>query len=92
MREPSTTNTWARRNLNVRSNIIIKYQRLNLSVLAGCCIYKKPVAFGESSSEDDEDCENCFGHPEKRRRNRKGEVDNDNNEPCEHDHQTGIGD
>ncbi|XP_075151327.1 E3 ubiquitin-protein ligase PPP1R11 [Haematobia irritans] len=51
-----------------------------------CCIYKKPVAFGESSSEDDEDCENCFGHPEKRRKNRKPGGDDgghNGNEPCE---------
>uniref|UniRef100_A0A0K8V5U6 E3 ubiquitin-protein ligase PPP1R11 n=2 Tax=Bactrocera latifrons TaxID=174628 RepID=A0A0K8V5U6_BACLA len=34
-----------------------------------CCIYKKPVSFGESSSSDDDECEHCFGHPEKRRRN-----------------------
>ncbi|XP_065357008.1 E3 ubiquitin-protein ligase PPP1R11 [Calliphora vicina] len=53
-----------------------------------CCIYKKPVAFGESSSEDDEECEHCFGHPEKRRRNRKhdhgehNEHNHDDNDPC----------
>ncbi|XP_017475324.1 PREDICTED: protein phosphatase 1 regulatory subunit 11 isoform X1 [Rhagoletis zephyria] len=34
-----------------------------------CCIYKKPVNFGESSSSDEEECEHCFGHPEKRRKN-----------------------
>lgn len=68
-----------------------------LSPFPGCCIYKKPVAFGESSSEDDEDCENCFGHPEKKRRNRKHHHDengddnhhHNDNEPCEHhDHET----
>jgi len=44
-----------------------------------CCIYKKPTKFGESSSEDDEECEHCFGHPEKRRKNLK-------NHKCDHDH------
>ncbi|KAG9509139.1 E3 ubiquitin-protein ligase PPP1R11, partial [Fragariocoptes setiger] len=33
-----------------------------------CCIYEKPRAFGESSSEsEDEDCEHCRGHVEKKR-------------------------
>jgi len=29
-----------------------------------CCIYKKPHVFGESSSESDDDCEDCHGHVE----------------------------
>lgn len=38
----------------------------------GCCIYKKPLEFGESSSDDDEDeCDHCFGHVEKKKKNRK---------------------
>ncbi|XP_055370775.1 E3 ubiquitin-protein ligase PPP1R11 [Condylostylus longicornis] len=37
-----------------------------------CCIYKKPTVFGESSSESDDECENCFGHPEKKKKNRGG--------------------
>ncbi|XP_014099270.1 E3 ubiquitin-protein ligase PPP1R11 [Bactrocera oleae] len=52
-----------------------------------CCIYKKPVNFGESSSSDDEECEHCFGHPEKRRRNTnkshdyvKDDTENNSNE------------
>lgn len=36
-----------------------------------CCIYKKPSVFGESSSESEDECENCFGHPEMKHRNRK---------------------
>lgn len=43
----------------------------------GCCIYRKPLSFGESSSEDDEDCENCFGHPEKRLKNQQRRKRND---------------
>ena len=34
-----------------------------------CCIYKKTRAFGESSSDEDEECEHCFGHPEKKKKN-----------------------
>lgn len=45
----------------------------------GCCIYKKPLEFGESSSEEDDDeCEHCFGHVEKKKKNQK--------KHCEHDH------
>ncbi|CAN8010345.1 unnamed protein product [Ixodes pacificus] len=33
-----------------------------------CCIYEKPRAFGESSSDsDDGECDNCRGHVELRR-------------------------
>lgn len=33
-----------------------------------CCIYTKPRKFGESDSEDsDDECEQCFGHVEKRK-------------------------
>lgn len=37
--------------------------------LVGCCIYKKPKEFGESSSsEDDSDdeCDHCKGHVDKK--------------------------
>lgn len=37
----------------------------------GCCIYRKPLAFGESSSSEDDECEHCFGHPEKRKKKKK---------------------
>lgn len=29
-----------------------------------CCVYVKRHAFGESSSESEDECENCFGHVE----------------------------
>lgn len=29
-----------------------------------CCVYVKAKAFGESSSESDDECEHCFGHVE----------------------------
>lgn len=32
-----------------------------------CCIYKKPKTFGESSSESEDECENCYGHVEHRK-------------------------
>lgn len=36
-----------------------------------CCIYKKPkVNFDDSSSDSDDECENCFGHVEVKRANR----------------------
>lgn len=32
-----------------------------------CCVYKKPHKFGESSSDSEqEDCDHCRGHVEKR--------------------------
>ncbi|XP_022229353.2 E3 ubiquitin-protein ligase PPP1R11 [Drosophila obscura] len=69
---------------------VIDNEHLNRKKSKCCCIYKKPLAFGESSSEDDEDCEHCFGHPEKRKRNAKHNHNHDNDnssgqpddEPC----------
>lgn len=40
---------------------------------AGCCIYKKHREFDESSSsESDDDCENCFGHVDHRKKGPAG--------------------
>lgn len=39
------------------------------SFVLGCCIYNKPKAFGESSSESDDECDNCQGHVERRKKN-----------------------
>ncbi|XP_037934055.1 E3 ubiquitin-protein ligase PPP1R11-like [Teleopsis dalmanni] len=50
-----------------------------------CCIYKKPLQFGESSTEDEDDCDNCFGHPEKRKKNRKRVTSNKSEHCCKHD-------
>ncbi|XP_033732449.1 E3 ubiquitin-protein ligase PPP1R11-like [Pecten maximus] len=30
-----------------------------------CCQYQKPKMFGESSSEDEDDCKSCSGHKDK---------------------------
>ncbi|XP_030377894.1 type 1 phosphatases regulator YPI1 [Scaptodrosophila lebanonensis] len=62
---------------------VIDNEHMNKKKSKCCCIYRKPLAFGESSSEDDEDCEHCFGHPEKRRRNRKK---HDHGNGHDHDH------
>lgn len=32
-----------------------------------CCVYVKPKKFGESSSEDEDECEHCSGHVEKKK-------------------------
>lgn len=38
-----------------------------------CCIYKKPKAFDESSSsESDDECEDCFGHVDHRKKSQGG--------------------
>nr|CAD7398311.1 unnamed protein product [Timema poppensis] len=38
-----------------------------MEVRNSCCVYEKPRVFGESSSEsEDEECENCHGHVERR--------------------------
>jgi len=29
-----------------------------------CCVYRKPHQFGESSSESEDECDNCHGHVE----------------------------
>lgn len=37
-----------------------------------CCVYVKPHKFGESSSDsEEEECEHCRGHVERRQRNKK---------------------
>ncbi|CAO1305988.1 unnamed protein product [Diamesa serratosioi] len=38
-----------------------------------CCIYVKPRVFGESSSESEDECENCFGHVELKNKNKSAE-------------------
>lgn len=47
--------------------------------IPGCCIYKKQLAFGESSSEESEDeCDHCYGHVEIKKKNSKKKNGNDN--------------
>lgn len=49
----------------------------------GCCIYKKPLQFGESSSESEDECENCFGHVEKRHKKKGGSSGDDCPDHCD---------
>lgn len=44
-----------------------------------CCIYVKPLKFGESSSEEEDECEHCFGHVEfkKHKHPKPSKKDND---------------
>ncbi|XP_030555561.1 uncharacterized protein ZK945.8 [Drosophila novamexicana] len=56
---------------------VIDNEHMNRMKSKCCCIYRKPVAFGESSSEDDDECEHCFGHPEKRKKNKKKPTSGD---------------
>ncbi|KPJ13267.1 Protein phosphatase 1 regulatory subunit 11 [Papilio machaon] len=49
----------------------VKYHEHTVVVYKGCCIYEKPRRFDESESESSEDeCENCFGHVERRHKHR----------------------
>lgn len=48
---------------------------LFLEIVAGCCIYEKPYAFDESSSDTDDECEHCSGHVElKKKSNSKAGI------------------
>lgn len=49
---------------------VIDNEGMNRRKSKCCCIYRKPHAFGESSSSSDDECEHCCGHPEVRLRNR----------------------
>ncbi|TMW45527.1 hypothetical protein DOY81_009393 [Sarcophaga bullata] len=66
-----------------RTEVIAQEDILDTSVAA---YTRKPTVFGESSSEDDEECEHCFGHPEKRRRNRKPTDDQPEHNEHSHSH------
>jgi protein phosphatase 1 regulatory subunit 11 len=46
-------------------------EHLNRKKSKCCCIYVKPLEFGESSSEEEDECENCHGHVELKKKNRK---------------------
>lgn len=47
-----------------------------------CCVYVKPRVFGESSSESEDECENCFGHVEmKKKPTEPHDHVNQNSEP-----------
>ncbi|XP_069687521.1 E3 ubiquitin-protein ligase PPP1R11 isoform X2 [Periplaneta americana] len=47
-------------------------EHLNKKKSKCCCQYEKPRVFGESSSSsEDEECENCHGHVERKKKKKK---------------------
>lgn len=49
-------------------------EHLNKKSSKCCCIYEKPHKYDESSSDsEDEDCDNCRGHVEKKTQSKKQE-------------------
>ncbi|KAF8766581.1 E3 ubiquitin-protein ligase PPP1R11-like [Argiope bruennichi] len=49
------------------SSDTVDNENMNKKKSKCCCIYEKPRMFGESSSEsDDDECEHCKGHIEKK--------------------------
>lgn len=79
---------WAKRNRNVRDIFLfileVFFNLFKCISCLGCCIYRKPLEFGESSSEEDDDeCEHCFGHVEKKKKNPKHHHSNGDHN-CEH--------
>lgn len=46
------------------TNTTVDNEHMNKKKSKCCCIYVKPKTFGESSSESEGECENCFGHVE----------------------------
>uniref|UniRef100_A0A182MRH4 E3 ubiquitin-protein ligase PPP1R11 n=1 Tax=Anopheles culicifacies TaxID=139723 RepID=A0A182MRH4_9DIPT len=53
------------------TNGTVDNEHLNRKKSKCCCIYVKPRAFGESSSESEDECEHCFGHVELKKKNQK---------------------
>ncbi|XP_055550097.1 E3 ubiquitin-protein ligase PPP1R11 [Wyeomyia smithii] len=57
------------------TNGTVDNEHLNRKKSKCCCIYKKPLQFGESSSESEDECEHCFGHVELKKKNKQHPVD-----------------
>uniref|UniRef100_A0A182NNV5 Uncharacterized protein n=1 Tax=Anopheles dirus TaxID=7168 RepID=A0A182NNV5_9DIPT len=53
------------------TNGTVDNEHMNKKKSKCCCIYVKPRAFGESSSESEDECEHCFGHVELKKKNQK---------------------
>ncbi|XP_050072547.1 E3 ubiquitin-protein ligase PPP1R11-like [Anopheles maculipalpis] len=67
------------------TNGTVDNEHMNKKKSKCCCIYVKPRAFGESSSESEDECEHCFGHVELKKKNQKvppmpAKRDGDNND------------
>ncbi|XP_017004380.2 uncharacterized protein I-3 [Drosophila takahashii] len=67
--EQPTMTTPSRRRVGFHAGVIDN-EHMNRRKSKCCCIYRRPHPFGESSSSTDDECDNCFGHPEVRTRNR----------------------
>jgi len=48
----------------VWSEETVDNEHLNRKKSKCCCIYRKPHKFDESSSESEDECDNCHGHVE----------------------------
>lgn len=46
------------------SNETVDNEHMNRKKSKCCCIYEKPHAFGESSTDTDDECDHCRGHVE----------------------------
>lgn len=55
-------------------------------LLLGCCIYKKQLEFGESSSESEDECDHCFGHVEKKKKHMKKNGNTGGDDDADDDH------
>lgn len=64
-----------------------KHSEMNniFRLFTGCCIYKKPKQkFDESSSDTDDECENCSGHVEiKKQKRLQKQQENGSSSECE---------
>ncbi|XP_022701909.1 type 1 phosphatases regulator YPI1-like isoform X2 [Varroa jacobsoni] len=58
------------------SSDVIDNENLNKKKSKCCCVYTKPTDFGESSDEEEGDCEHCSGHVETKKSQKRGEAGN----------------
>ena len=65
--------------------------------LKGCCVYVKPRAYDDSETEDEDDCDHCRGHVEKKKKHGTKESGDNDGDPVgkgernghHHDHNNG---
>ena len=73
------------RNVSFSENFAFALNELTSCSFIGCCIYKKPRVFGESSSEDDSSDEEdqCKGPKEYHKKSKKQQKHEEHNhEKC----------
>lgn len=56
------------------SSDVVDNENLNKKKSKCCCVYTKPTDFGESSEEEEDDCEHCSGHVEVKKAQPSGEA------------------